>query len=190
MKNRVSLLGAWGLCAAAGLGVGVAAQEANADFLQYQGVGTFQVIGPKPNGVEFGFSTPVVAQIGGFGFTGFSGTVIQTFSANPLDPDPIDGEGILVGATPGDTLMVEFHGLAFGTNPGSGAIGASASFFGGTGVYAGLSGDGDFSSWVILTSAFGGDTGLTLQGELVPAPGVPAALLASLGLAAARRRRR
>jgi hypothetical protein len=182
-KSVLAWIAAGGLAGAAG-------SAARADFMQYQGVGPLHVVAPTPTGVEFEFDTPVIGQLGGFGFTGFSGTAVQTFSVAPQDPDDVIGVGVLVGGTPADTLTVTFQGLAFGTNPGSAAVGASATFDGGTGVYAGMTGFGDLSAWVVFTSALGGDVGITLQAELVPTPAASGLLGLAFLIGGSRRRHR
>ncbi len=185
MENRASRVGASAVCLAAGL----MAPAAHADLMQYQGMGTYQITKYTATYVVFEFTQPVVSQIGGFGFTGFSGTATQTFSVPPELPDDVVGTGVLVGATPADTLTVDFHGLGFGFGPGTASVAASVTFSGGTGAYAGVFGLGDLSGWVIYGTGLTGDLGVTLQGDLpVPTPGAMA-LLGLAGLVAARRRR-
>ncbi len=164
------------------LALGGAAQ---ADFIQVQAEGTFELVQVNQDQVDITFDAAVFAQVGGFGITAATGEASQLFTGDPTDD--LLGTGELVGATQDDVLNISFEGVVF---PGD----ASATFAGtwevtgATGAYDGLTGGGEMSGFYRFVDADSGQFGVVFQGDLVPAPAT-LALLGAAGLGLARRRR-
>jgi len=158
----------------------------HADFFQVEGEGAFAFVDINPRHIVFTFDAGVLDQIGPYGFTSVVGEGVQTFTLDPIHDD-LAVNATLFGPDPGDTIAGSFEGLFY---PGA-MNGTSAGVWevtGATGIYAGLVGGGVFSSWNVVLDQAGGILGFTIQGDLVPAPGVLAAM--GLGTLVLTRRRR
>jgi len=168
-------------------GVLLPAPSARAEFIREMATGTFALVASDPTSMTFAFETSVVAEIGGLGIADIDGTAVQTFVAG--DTDDFAGAATFIGAVPGDTLAVSFSGFITDIPGQSHASFAGGwEIIGGTGAYAGLVGDGNFSGSWFYTGADSGLVDMIWQGDVVPSP-ASMTLLALAGAVACLRRR-
>jgi len=162
------------------------AGAAQADFFQTESEGAFVETALTEDFREIEFESTVFAQVGPYGFTEADGMFTQTFTVDPVSDD-LTGVVVLTGPDPADTVTASYDGVFFPDDMNATFAGVWE-LTGATGIYEGLVGDGQFSGFYLFEDAMGGDFGLVIQGNLVPAPGA-FALVGFGALAAARRRR-
>lgn len=161
---------------------GAMACAVQADVFFIATEGEFEITDRNGDVVTGTLETAVTAQVGPFGF----GSVVGGFDADLTDPGPISGTLRLVSAANDGTIVIDFDGTVFGSDP-TFSYAANWSVVDASGIYDGLSGAGDLSGSHLFTDPDIGIVSLTIQGDLVPAPAT--ALLVLGGLCMARRRR-
>ncbi|MCB9845159.1 MAG: hypothetical protein H6811_04125 [Phycisphaeraceae bacterium] len=164
------------------------AGTANAQFIREVTTGGFDVTFEDAIERHLHIDATVVSEIGGMGFQTLSADIIQVFQPVGF-ADLLSGTATFTGANAGDTITLSLDGVLDGQ---AGQFSFSMSGLWDStdaqGIYAGLSGSGDFSGSGFFTDVDTGVIDAIFQGEIIPAPG-SAVAMALCGVVATRRRR-
>ena len=167
--------------------VGFIAAAAQADFIREVSTGTFEVTGEDEFTRTMAVDLVVISEIGGWGVQTISADLVQTF--DPFFDDALTGTAVFHGPNAEDFIEISLDGFITGIpDQPNGSFAGTWVTLGSGGVYADLTGSGDFSGSAYFTSGTGGLLDVIFPGDLVPAPGTMG-LLGAGALFAARRRR-
>ncbi len=165
------------------IAAGTIASVAQADAFFIVTEGVFDITDVNGDVYTGELATTVGTQVGPFDF----GSVTGGFEATLTDPGPISGSFSLISSGGDGTVEIGYEGTVVGDDV-TFSYAANWSVTDATGIYDGLTGDGDLSGSHFFTGIDDGIVSLTIQGDLVPAPAT-LALLGVGGLVASRRRR-
>jgi hypothetical protein len=173
--------------AAVGVGLSLAlASTAQAQFFVASGSGTYEITSPAPTSTASATLTLTVVS-GPFDFASATGEVKTDSTVTPARVTGV----MTLRDSAGDEIVINMLGESFGVGQTFESASGDWSMVSGTGVFAGLTGDGTWGYSVDFSAGFTGPQPMTAEigGTLIPAPGSIALVSMVFGTLAARRRR-